>query len=222
LIKEGRKHGETQLDGTDGADRILHEGSVLRELGSKNVSVPKVYGTFSMGQNSYLVLEEMMGRNMQQMLGFRKKKIRLKKTLNWGRQIAAQVATIHQAGWVWRDCKPGNFLILRGGLHLRPFDFEGACRSWENRIIAWGTPGYVPPEPLGGRTGFCEDLYSLGATLYQLLTGPPPPPKITTRMIRRIPKKAQSIVSTLVEADQELRPSAKAAAEILEDLCNTS
>ena len=101
------------------------------------------------------------------------------KIANWGLQAAEALAHAHQRGVVHRDIKPSN-LILDPEDQLWLTDFGLAKRlddvtlSMAGAIL--GTPRYMSPEqasslkhPVDHRT----DLYSLGATLYELVTGRP-------------------------------------------------
>jgi serine/threonine protein kinase len=80
---------------------------------------------------------------------------------------------IHNAGWVWRDCKPQHIFMSGGDVRL--IDFEGACRINEEGILPWGSPDYMPPayrKPFALRkAGTLEDDYALGVIAFQFLAG---------------------------------------------------
>ncbi|HJP05623.1 MAG: serine/threonine-protein kinase [Gammaproteobacteria bacterium] len=101
-----------------------------------------------------------------------------KRVLELGARAAEALYYAHKQKVVHRDIKPANVLYHAATDTLKLTDF-GIARltdsSWTKTGIILGTPSYMPPEQLSGDgvTGQ-SDLYSLGVTLYQLLTGSVP------------------------------------------------
>jgi len=132
-------------------------------------------------------------------------------------QLAQQVADAlqgaHQKGLIHRDIKPGNILVTtnqKGALRCVVVDF-GLARSIDRRTASGdevaGTPDYLSPEQLRGETvDHRTDIYSLGAVLYELLTG-------------RVPFRGTNIGQTLrLISDSEPDPPSADDPEIPKDL----
>jgi serine/threonine protein kinase len=87
---------------------------------------------------------------------------------------------LYRRGIVHRDLKPQNIIFCRDG-SMRLIDF-GLARAAESRRLTFagftsvmGTPDYIAPEQVKGRRGdHRSDIYSLGAILYEMVTGAPP------------------------------------------------
>jgi hypothetical protein len=96
-------------------------------------------------------------------------------------QLAEALAYAHASGVIHRDIKPGNILLTRDG-RVKVTDFGLACHADDSRPeltssnVAVGTADYLAPEALrpGVRVDARADLYSLGVTLFQMLSGTVP------------------------------------------------
>jgi WD40 repeat protein len=97
------------------------------------------------------------------------------------RRVSEAIEYAHQHGVIHRDLKPANILLDQNG-NPRVTDFGLAKRVQGDSGLTgsgqiMGTPSYMPPEQAGGprgEVGPAADVYSLGATLYALVTGRPP------------------------------------------------
>ncbi len=165
IVKEGRLNGETSWSGRDGLYRIKNERRALLSLAKTNVPVPGVYDYFEYSGNGYLVLEKIDGITLDRLM---RADLSPASRLELARGICGTIASIHEAGWVWRDCKPQNFIVGSSGV-LRPIDFEGACPVNEPDPEPWSTPSFT--DRGGVTSSVSTDLYQLGACLFRLLSG---------------------------------------------------
>jgi len=132
------------------------------------------------------------------------------------RTIARAVEHLHRHGVIHRDLKPSNILIDdEDQPYLTDFGlakvFVGDTEATATGVVA-GTPSYMSPEQAGGRhgeIGVGSDVYSLGAVLYEMLTGVPP-------------FKADSLLDTLMlvlgsepVAPRQVNPAAPMALELI-------
>jgi len=176
IIKEGRRHGETDWAGRDGRARVKHEGRVLRRLRKAGVAVPEVFREFVQNGNRYLVLEKIAGRALIPANRIQPARISWRRATEILDQLGATLSRVHAAGWVWRDCKPTNILVHRGQFWL--IDFEGACRIDRRDVLPWASANYYPHKngkSFRRRAGVLEDDYALGVIAFQFGTGKFPP-----------------------------------------------
>lgn len=220
IVKEGRRHGETDWGGRDGRARVKTEAHVLRELASAGVRVPLIRDIFEEKRNLYLVLEYLGEQTLE-------RRIRdavvlpIENALELAAAMAALVGEVHESGWAWRDVKPRNIIVDDTGM-LNAVDFEGACRPGARDVPPWGSEGYVPLEWLDPMTDHIKnDLFALGVSCYQILAGARSfglaidnIKKISIgRRRRQVPSDARRIVAALLDSNPNHRPRARAAAE---------
>ena len=97
---------------------------------------------------------------------------------DWGMQAADVLEYLHSRpkAIIYRDLKPANLMIdgNTGRIMLIDFGIARWVKREEKGVTAVGTMGYAPPELFGGRVEPRSDVYSLGATLFHLLTGSDP------------------------------------------------
>jgi serine/threonine-protein kinase len=131
---------------------------------------------------AFLVTELLRGETLGQRLA-RQGALDPEEVARWGLQAADALCAIHSAGVIHRDVKPNNLFLHRGsnsGERLKLIDFGVAAVSWaETRLTRSGarvgTPGYAAPEQdQGEEVDFRADLFGLGQTLRESLTGVAP------------------------------------------------
>jgi serine/threonine protein kinase len=142
----------------------------------------RVTDYFSWNNNEYLVMDFVEGESLADRI-FREGAQPEAQVLAWAGQLLDALTYCHRKGVIHRDVKPQNIIITPEGEALL-VDF-GLVKLWnpqdpQTRTVmrGAGTPEYAPPEQYDigmGHTDPRSDIYSLGATLYQALTGQVPP-----------------------------------------------
>jgi len=133
-------------------------------------------------------------------------------------QICRALAAAHAAGVVHRDLKPENvFLVSRDGKadFVKVLDFGIARSAGRSRLtnpgVAMGTPEYMAPEQArGGPVDKRSDIYSVGALLYEMVTGAPPQIRdgelVPPRALRKeLPVEIDRTIMQALEPDLERR-----------------
>ena len=135
--------------------------------------------------SAYLVMELLSGETLDALAARGGGKIEAAKAVEYGLQILDTLAQAHASGIVHRDIKPENLFLTDDGT-VKILDFgiagvaavDGASTLTKAGDVI-GTPAFMAPEQARGRWELVDrqsDLYSLGATLFSLLTGRLVPP----------------------------------------------
>jgi eukaryotic-like serine/threonine-protein kinase len=144
-------------------------------------SIPTIYDYFyddKLGR-FYLVMKYISGGDlasrMRAAVGGR---LDEKTVTDWGMQVADVLDYLHSRPKpiIYRDLKPANLMIdgNTGRVMLIDFGIARWVSQQEKGVTAVGTMGYAPPELFSGRVQPASDVYSLGATMFHLLTGSDP------------------------------------------------
>ncbi|OIQ95573.1 serine/threonine-protein kinase PknB [mine drainage metagenome] len=127
----------------------------------------------------YLAMEYLQGRTLDKVME-EQRPMAERDAVTVASRICDALDHMHQRGIVHRDLKPQNIMICDDG-SIRILDFGIAKASQLRRLTfvgfspAMGTPDYMAPEQVNGRRGDLRtDIYSLGAILYEMLTGQVP------------------------------------------------
>ncbi len=163
------------LNGDDGLrQRFLREARYAARLSHPNVVA--IYDTGEEDGLPYIVMEYVDGATLADEL-HRRGALPPGEVAALGHQACAGIAHAHEAGLVHRDIKPQN-LLLRSDGTLKVADF-GIARGGVGSTLTHagtllGTAAFMAPEVVRGEQAtVTADLYSLGAVLYELLTGTP-------------------------------------------------
>ncbi|MFL1427431.1 MULTISPECIES: protein kinase domain-containing protein [unclassified Nocardiopsis] len=170
----------------EAAARFRREARVTARLaGHPNIVILHDFGQESDG-SVYTVMELVAGRPLADVLRD-SSPLPVERAADLMSQAASGLGAAHAAGIVHRDVKPGNLMVIGeraelygGTLKVLDFGIAALTASEQSRRLTQtgrvlGTPLYMAPEQVRGeRVGQAGDLYSLGAILYQMLTGEPP------------------------------------------------
>jgi len=176
-----KEMSQSSIDSKDLAlatESFNREAMLLANLTHPNL--PRIYEQFTESGRSYLVMDFIDGETLEdQLQRLGNSKMPVEKTLGITLQLCSVIEYLHtrQPPIVFRDLKPGNVMLTPNG-HVYLIDF-GIARHFkpgqEKDTTALGSTGYAPPEQYGkSQTTTRADIYSLGATLHQLLTGNDP------------------------------------------------
>jgi serine/threonine-protein kinase len=156
-------------------DRFVREARLAARLSHPNVV--QVFDAGEDGNRPFIVMEYVEGETLADVLG-RRGRLPAHETVDLALQVCGGLEHAHEHGLVHRDVKPGNLLVRSDGM-LKIADF-GIARAAEATKLTQigtvlGTAAYLAPEQLAGEdVGQRADLYSLGAVLYEMLTGRTP------------------------------------------------
>src|SRR4051794_32186298 len=158
--------------------RARREAEAMRKLGDHPQVVP-VLDTGEDAGNPFIVSRYMPGGDVAGLLAAGGGRLEVERAVEIAADVTRALEHAHARGIVHRDLKPANVWIDDDG-HARLGDFGLATTEARSRVSGGtlvGTVAYLPPEQaLGEVTGPHSDLYSLGALLYEMLTGQPPFP----------------------------------------------
>ena len=217
-----------KTDGLDDASRsrITREAQAMGRLGTH----PNIVTVFDLGTEDnapFMVTELMGGGDVEGLLeDAEDNRLSLDQTIEMGKAICEGLQFAHAQGVIHRDIKPGNVWLTSDGI-AKIGDFGLAVMTDRSRLtqegMMVGTVSYMPPEQAtGGDITPGADLYSLGAMLYEMVTGRPPflgddeiaiigqhintPPVAPTWHNGSCPRPLEALIMRLLSKDPSERP----------------
>ena len=220
------------------ADQLQRFQDEARNLGG--LQHPGIVQIFDVGSSHglpYLAMEYLSAGSLAQRIAH--EPFSYRQAAEMVRDLAQAVHAAHEPGIVHRDLKPANILLtLEGKPKITDFGVAknlAAADSLTRTGDVMGTPDYMAPEQAGGVTKSISprvDVYSLGAILYELLTGRPPfrgfdpvetlmavlteDPVMVRRLAPRVPRDLETICHKCLQKNGSRRYSS--AQELASDL----
>jgi eukaryotic-like serine/threonine-protein kinase len=210
--------------------RFVREARATAKLTHPNVT--RVYDFGRDGGVPYLVMELLEGDTLADRLAGGP--LPPSEAARIGAAVADALDAAHRQGIVHRDVKPGNVLLTPVG-EVKVMDFGIAAAVDETHSTTgsglYGTAAYISPERAAGQAATpAADVYSLGAVLYELLTGRPPflgdspvlvvrahlqePPRPVRELAPWVPARLADTCEAALAKDPAQRPSSAAALAI--------
>lgn len=224
---------EEMTQDVESVKRFINESKAVAMLSHPNIV--KIFAVSVKEDLKYIVMEYIEGVTLKAYMKH-KKVLEQGEILNAAGQILKALDHAHQKGIVHRDIKPQNIMLLKTG-QIKVTDFGIAKLPNAETVTmtdkAIGTVYYISPEQASGQQiDARSDLYSLGATMYEMATGELPfdaesPVSVALMQVNEKPHPPRSIkpsisvgleqiITTAMEKDPEERY--QSAAEMLEDV----
>ena len=225
-VKEMIQNGQSQQQVKEAVEAFQREAHMLANLDHQNLdhqNLPKIYDYFEDAGQWYLVMDFIEGETLTDFLNLedldktKVKKLLLEEVLDIGIQLCTILCYLHtcQPPIIIRDLKPDNIMRKPDG-HLYLIDF-GIARHFkpeQKNTAALGTLGYAAVEQIGKnpRATPLSDIYALGATLHQIISGNDPsktPFQFSplSSSSKPFPKELEMLIFQMVEMDANKRPA---------------
>jgi eukaryotic-like serine/threonine-protein kinase len=187
------------------------EANILATL--SHPSIPQIFDYFSHEERSYLVLEYINGKDLEEVLTESENPISEEKVVSWGIELCDVLEYLHNhkpEPIIFRDMKPSNVMVNKDG-HIILVDF-GIAKMFRfgQKGTMIGTEGYSPPEQYRGEASPAADIYALGATMHHLLTKRDPrietPFTFNERPVRKINSSVSVELETVINTSVQYNP----------------
>jgi serine/threonine-protein kinase len=208
-------------------ERFRREARALAQL--NHAHVVQLYDFLEEAGGMWMVMEVVSGGDLEQRM--ETERLPLPEICRLGCQVAAALGAAHERGIVHRDFKPANVMLTEAG-DAKVTDFgiaklEGMSAQTDTKLTqagtVMGTPTYMSPEQARGTdVGAPSDVYSLGATLYEMITGAPlfegsltqvvaahitDAPRPFAQHETQAPEEVERLVLSMLAKEAEARPT---------------
>ncbi len=209
-IKEFRKDKD-DVNKQVALKALLDEANLMKKL--DHPTLPRIVDIIDNHQTVYVIMDYIEGESLNKVLdayGAQPQEA----VIEWAKQLSDVLDYLHTQNppVIYRDMKPANIMLKPDGT-VRLIDF-GIAREYkegkDGDTEAIGTRGYAAPEQFGGKgqTDARTDIYSLGVTLYHLVTGKnPAEPPYEIYPIRHWNPSLSSGLEWLIQKCTQLNPS---------------
>lgn len=172
VVKDIRKH--QNINDEVLINSLVVEANMLKKL--EHPALPRIYDIIETKSGIYVVMDYIEGESLKEKLD-REYKVSADEVIVWARQLADVLGYLHNQEpnpIIYRDMKPDNIMLTPEG-NIKLIDFGIAREYKEDRssdTTNLGTKAYAAPEQIAGKQSDKRtDIYSLGVTLYHLVTG---------------------------------------------------
>ena len=215
-VKEMSQSNMNAQELLDALHSFKREALMLAGLTHPNL--PRIYEQFMDNGRSYLVMDFIDGKTLEDhLVDLGHTRLPIAKTLTIGLQLCDVLSYLHsrQPPIIFRDLKPANVMLtLTGHIYLIDFGIARHFKPGQSKdTTALGSTGYAAPEQYGkSQTTVRADIYSLGATLHQLVTGDDPsdsPFTFSPVALKNTPTLAglDTLLASMVSVDINKRPA---------------
>ncbi len=164
----------------DFLDSFKSEAKTIAALAHDHIV--RVYDFEERYRTLFIIMEYLKGDSLKDMIRHLRA-IPPKLTANFLIQVCSALAYAHRQGIVHRDINPTN-IIIQPNDHVKILDFGLACPAGTEDFSNTGTPYYMAPEQIdGGPVDPRTDIYALGITAYEMVTGRRPFPEDNTKAL---------------------------------------